>query len=440
MVKATLEIVSSTQHALTVEVPPMQVAKSRETILLHIAKEMKLPGFRPGKIPPHVVEKQLGSRAREEIIQQIIRDSYPDAVQTTGARPLSDPQVQPGDFQEGKLFTYRAVFEVFPEITVGDVKGLKLEKEEIEVYPHEIDAEVERLRHKMTQLEPAKGEELKEGFMALVDFEGTADGKSFDGCKAKDFIVDVGSGGLLPAFEKEMTGMKDGEKRTITFEYPSTYYRKEVAGKKGVFDIHVKEVRRKVVPELDDHFAQSLGSFETLREVRDDIKRRITEAKEKVERQKLHRQAVEKLVEKYPLDVPEVMIATEISSMLEGISRRLEAVGQTLADAKIDPKEFVKANHAEARIRASGTILASAVAKEQGLKVDEAEKNDRLSKIAASSQRSVAEVRDYFEKNRIMRRLETEILLEKALDFVVGHSKIKVVKPKKGEERRKKEE
>lgn len=428
--KATLEPINSVSQAVTVEVPATTVEQCRQKILKKIADDAKLPGFRKGKVPLEMVEKRVGKDVDRDIVEEVVRQTYPDALRQVGGRPISDPRIDAKPLLAGAPFSYKAIFEIFPEVKVEKYDGLKLSRDKIEVSADDVARELGILRQRMTQLEPAPEGELMEGMMALVDFAGTADGRSFEGSKAENFVVDFGSGNLLADFEAEVRGMKSGEKRSITFRYPADYFNKQVAGKEGKFEVTVKEVRRKLIPELDHEFAKSFGNFDTLQALEKDMKQRIHAHKDEHERRKLHRQIIEQLAGQQAIEVPEVMVHAELSSMLEQLDRELKAQGQTLEKAGVDIQAFVKTNYGEALLRTRGFLLVHAIAKQGGLAVTDEEKSARIKALASQAGESEANIRSYLDKEGRMGRLETELLLEKTLDFILGKSKIKEVKAK----------
>jgi len=309
---------------------------------------------------------------------------------------------------------------------------LSLEREKVAVSADEVDAEMKRLQQQMTQLEPSPEGKIGKGMIAMINFSGTAAGEVFPGSEAENYVVDFGSGNLLKEFEVQIEGMKANEERTIEFHYPKDYFRKDIAGKKGEFTVKAREIRRKIVPELNDDFAKELGQFKNLKEVKADLKKRITEYKEMVVRNQLMEQAMRKLIEKHQdMEVPTTLIDSELGNMLEQLKKQMEARGQTIQDANIDPKEFVKANVKEATSRARGYMLVSAIASKEGVEVSEDEVEARIGQIATQSRQPVAKVKQEMEKNNQMGGLRSQVVFEKTLDLILSKAKIKEMKPKK---------
>ena len=435
VVNAKLEDVNSISQKLIIEVPAENIEKSAKTALEKVKKEAKIPGFRQGKIPDAMVKQRLGNAYSEELVKQIVHDTYPEAVKLTSALPISDPRIEAETFEvtEGKPFKYSAVFEIYPKVEPVDYKGLNLEKEKISVTDEEIDAELLHIQRQMTQLEPAKDDIIGNGMLARIDFTGTAGGKKFEGSEAKDFIVDIDQKNLLPQFEKQILGMKEGEEKDVSFEYPKDYFNKDIAGLKGEFRVRVKELRKKIVPKLDDQFAKDLGKFETLSDVKKMIGERIMQAKEAHQQMHLHRRVMEELSTKQPIDVPDVMVTSELSHMLEEISHRLEAEGKTLKDANIDANSFVKNHLEEARLRARGYILLQAISDKENIQVTDEDVDQRIKSMAAQSGQTEANVKAHFEKQGLMSAMKTQLQMEKTLNFLIENAKIKEKSEKKAE-------
>jgi len=429
MVKTTLEKIKSIRHKLHVEVSAERATKSANDALLEIQKETSIKGFRKGQVPLDVLKKYLGAEADKEIAKRIVKDTYVEALRQQSSIPISEPLVEYEAYVEGNPFIYRAEFEVTPEVLAPEHEGITLEKEKVVVTDDEIDGEVKRLQHAMTQLEPAPDSAIGPQTVAIIDFKGTVEGKPFKGSDAENFVVDYGT--LLPAFEEKISGMKAGEERDITFTYPPDYFNRDIAGKEGIYHVKAKEIRKKIVPEINDDFAKSLGKFQNMNEVRQDIKKHITNAKEEYQRRRLGLMAIRHLAEKNAFEVPDVMIQNELGSMLEDVARQLQSHGQTLEEAGLDTKKFIEEHMEEATKRVRGYLIAFAIAKQGGVSVTDEELDTRMAAISRQTNQPVEKVKAHFEKENLKDQLRSQFLYEKTLDFIVGKAKVKEVKPKK---------
>lgn len=431
--KTSLEKISPIKQQLSVEAPAEAVDEAYAAALDKVRKEAKIPGFRKGKVPDSVVEGRFGEDLAMEAVKELVRRTYPKAVEESGAKPLADPTIEPGGkFEKGKTFAYKALFEVYPEFTAEGYEGLKLEREKAEVADEEVEGELRRLQRQMTQLEPAPDGALGPGMIAMIDFKGTAGGAPFAGSEAENYVVDFGTGNLLEEFEVQIAGMKASEERDIEFDYPTSYFKKEIAGKRGAFRVKVKEVRKKIVPELGDEFAKEIGSFANIAEVRQDLKKRIADYKEMAAKNALKEQAIRLLIEKHKdLEAPTPLVEAELGNMIEQLDKQLRAQGKSLAEAKIDGKQFVHANAKEAAARALGYMIVNAIASQEKIEVADEEYEKRLEEIAAANRQPIAKIREHVEKNNMAGQIRSQMRFEKTLDFVLGKAKISEIKPKK---------
>jgi trigger factor len=431
--KSSIEKINSIRQKLTVEATAAEVDKALKDAIERVKKDAKMPGFRKGKVPDDMIMKRHGDEVKTEAIREVVRATYPEAVRQTEARPISEPHIEvAGPIEKGKAFTYYATIEIYPEVEAKGYSGLSLTRQKVSVTADEVDAELKRIQHQMTQLEPAEGGEVGPGMVAMIDFKGTAGGKAFAGSEAENYVVDFGTGALLEEFEVEIKGMKSGEEKAISFHYPTGFFRRELAGKKGEFNVKVKEVRRKVVPDLDDEFAKTLGDFKDLSAVKADLKKRIAEYKEGVEQSKLREQAIRALIEKnQDLEVPTSLVDAELGNMLEHIKRQYEARGQKFDVKKVDAKRFVTEHVKEATDRARGYMLARAISEQETVEVTDGDMEQRIAQMAAQSRSTAQQMKDYLNKNKAMDNLRSQIVFEKTLDLVVSKAKIKTEKPKK---------
>lgn len=432
--KSSIEKINSIRQKLTIEAEASQVDRALKEAIEKVKKDAKMPGFRKGKVPDDMIMKRHADEVKTEAIREVVRATYPEAVKETEARPISEPHVEiAGMIEKGKPFTYYATIEVYPEVEAKGYSGLTLTREKVSVTADEIDTELGRIQKQMTQLEPAEGGEIGPGMVAMIDFKGTAGGKTFAGSEAENYVVDFGTGALLQEFEVEIKGMKSGEERKISFHYPTGFFRRELAGKKGEFNVKVKEVRRKVVPELDDEFAKTLGDFKDLAAVKTDLKKRIAEYKEGLEQGKLREQAIRTLIEKnQDLEVPTALVDAELGNMLEHVKRQHEARGKKFDVKKIDAKRFVTENVKEATDRARGYMLARAISQKEEIEATDEDLEQRIAQMAAQSRSTPQQMKDYLNKNNAIDNLKSQIIFEKTLDLVVSKAKVKIEKPKKG--------
>lgn len=427
-----LETVSPTKKKITVDVPLEKVAAALEKAYSKVQKNAELKGFRKGHVPKEMLDQYYSRDIEVETIDELIKATYEEAITKEGAFPVSKPEVTAaGAFQKDAPFQYSMTFEVRPEVTIEGYQNLPLQHEEKKVTEELVDSRLRSLQQAMTQLEPAlEGAELQKGKAGFIDFKGTANGLLFKGGEATNFFVDIGSGQMLKAFEDNIIGMKKGDMRHIEFDYPADYFNKELAGKKGAFDVTLRELKMKNVPELNDDFAKDLGDFKTLDDVKKDIRTNLEKGFEREASLEMGNQAMEALIKKHQFEVPEAFIASELHVMFESFARQIQAQGKKFEESGITPEQFVEQYKSVAADRVRGFLILDAISKTENISVNEADIEDRLNIIATQSRQPLPKVREYYDKEDRINSLKIQILHEKTLDFIVSKGKISKKKVK----------
>ena len=321
---------------IDVAVGAQTLAKRVDRAAKSLAGEMKMPGFRKGKVPPQMVIQRLG---RDAVVEQALRDSLPEwyeqALLDSGVNAIGDPKLDVGTMPgEGEDLAFSIEVFVRPHAELGEYKGLEVGRAEIEVPDDAVEGELERLREGFASLAPVD-RPAAPGDALLIDFEGTVDGEAFEGSSAKDFLIELGAEGLLPEFDAALAGAAQGEERDVDVTFPSEYEPAELAGKTATFHVTVKEVREKNLPELDDAFASEASEFDTLDELRDEIRKRIGEALERRVEAEFRERAVDAVAANARLEIPHELVHARAHEMWERIERQLAARG-------IDPQMYAQ--------------------------------------------------------------------------------------------------
>jgi trigger factor len=334
--KTTVTELPESRVKIDVEVEGAEVGKRVDRAARTLGGELKLPGFRKGKVPTQIVLQRVG---REALLEQALRESLPEwyerALIESGVNPIGDPKLDvPGLPDEGRELAFSIEVGVRPTAKLGDYKGLEVGKVDIEVPDDAIDAELERLRAGFGSLVPVD-RPAAAGDAAVIDFAGTIDGEPFEGSESRDFVVEVGAEGLLSEFDEALTGASAGEERTVEVTFPDDHEPAELAGKTASFEVKVNEVREKNLPELDDDFASEASEFDTLDELRDDLRKRIGEAIERRADAEFREAAVDAAAANATLDVPHDLVHARAHEMWERVERQLAARG-------IDPQTYAQ--------------------------------------------------------------------------------------------------
>ncbi|MBI2092440.1 MAG: trigger factor, partial [Deltaproteobacteria bacterium] len=369
--KTKIDTISPVKRRITVDLPIERVAAAIEKAYTEVQKKAKLKGFREGHVPRHLIGLHFKADVEEETAHGLITGSLQEALEKEAVTPVSRPSITAaGPFQKDAAFSYSFEFEVHPAVDVKEYEGLTLEKTDRKITDELVDKRIAAIQQSMTQLEPAlEDATFGKGFVAFIDFSGTADGEKFKGNSAENFAVDFGAGSMLPAFEEKMAGMKKGESRKVEFDYPKDYFNKEVAGKHAAFDVTVKEVKAKRIPELNDDFARDLGNFKTMAAVREDIKKRLMEVTEREAKSELINNAMEILIKKHQFEVPESLVISELKGMFESFVAELAKQGKKFEDMGMKVEQFIDQYKPAAENRIRGYYILDAIAKAQNIEV-----------------------------------------------------------------------
>ncbi len=366
-----------------VDVEPEVVEQGLERAARGLARDLRMPGFRKGKVPPQLVLQRVG---REAVLEQALRDSLPEwyerALLESGISPVGDPQLNvPSLPGAGEELSFTIEVAVRPRATLGEYKGLEVGRAQADVPDEAVEAELDRLREGFASLEPVD-RPAREGDLVLIDYRGTADGEAFEGSEATDLMVELGAEALLPEFDRALAGASAGDERTVEVRFPEDHRPEELAGKQGRFAVKVKEVRQKNLPELNDEFVADASEFETVAQLRDAVRGRIKAALEARADSEFRQAAVDAAAEAARIDLPKELVHARAHEMWERLER-------SLAARNIDPQTYVQMqgktreelvtdleSDAERALRREATLAA--VADAEGIEVTEEELLDAL--------------------------------------------------------------
>ena len=422
-----IEDVSSIKKKLSFEVDAEQVDAEIRKTYQKIAKTAKVKGFRPGKIPQAVLEKYYAPQMEEQVLGRLINDSYFKALVEHRISAVSDPEiVESSPLEKGKTFSYEAEVEVKPEIEVKDYTGLALQKESFEPDPQVVEDRLEELRAGRSQMEVSSREEARGGDSVVIDFEGFVDGEAFEGGKAEGHVLELGSGNFIPGFEEQLEGMKREEEREIEVTFPEEYGNKELAGKPATFKVVLREIKEKVLPELDDEFAKGFGleSFAKLKEEIDTSYR--TQEKNRIDGD-LRERLMNALIERNPVEVPEAMVSSQLDYMLGNVRNRMQSQGMSLEMLGLNEESFKQMYRETAVKQVQGSLILEAVAKQENLKVEDSEIDGKLEEVAAMANAPLDAVKKHYAGDDARRGLIMQIAEEKVVRFLLDNSTVEEV-------------
>ncbi len=421
--KSVVEDISSVKKKINIEVDPDYVSKEMDKALSDVAKKAKIPGFRPGKAPKTVVEKHYGEEVRSEVMQRLISESYLRALEENKLSPVQMPAIDTvSTLAKGSPLSFTATVEVRPKIELGTYDGIEVKEQNIAVSDEEVDQTIDRLREMYANLEVVEGRPLEKNDTAIIDFEGFRDGKSIDGAKATDYMLGLGTNALIPGFEDQLVGMNKGEMREIKVTFPADYNNKELAGKDAAFKVTLKEIKKKVLPELNDDFAKDIGQDKTVAELKEGIKKDIDIRKHNDQISAQREELLSKLVESHTFDVPPGMVEHELMSMARSYATRMTRRGMDMKS--IDVEKFREENRPMAEKRVKGILILDEIAVKENLDVTEQEITSALSTMARSANQSVDAIRKYYESQEGgLDNLRASLIQEKALGLLLSRAK-----------------
>lgn len=435
-----VEDVSSIKKKLIFEVASEQVDKEINKAFKKIGKTAKIKGFRAGKIPVSVLEKYYAGQMEQDVLTSLINATYFTALQENDIPAVGEPNiVESSGINKGEAFTYEAEVEIKPEVTAKDYTKLSLEKEKFVADPKALDDRLEEMRASKAQVEVSKRKKAHNGDSVVIDFEGFIGDDAFAGGKGEDYLLELGSNSFIPGFEEQLIGMQREEAKDVEVSFPEEYGQAELAGKPAVFKVALKEIKEKVVPELDDEFAKGFG-VDTLEELKEQLQKDYeTQETSRVEND-LREKLVGVLIEKNPIEVPEAMIAKQLDYMYDNITNRMKSQGMTPEMLGLTPENF-RENYRQTAIgQVSGNLILEAIGRQESIVADESEIDAKLEEIAVMANAPLDMVKKYYASSEARSGLMAQIAEEKVVGFLLESAKVKEVPPQKPKTEKKQSE
>ena len=384
--------------------------------------KVKLDGFRPGKVPLSVVEKRYGPSVRAEVSEEVLQESFREALAKEKVQPAGVPQIESANLEPGDRFEFTATFEVYPEVEVAIPEGSEVEKEVVTVSDEDIEAVIDRMRSQATEWSVAE-REAQDGDQVNVDFLGKLDGEAFDGGEAKAFDVVIGSGSLVGEFEESLIGLKAGDEKTIDVTFPEDYGVEKLAGQKAQFDITVNEIKEAQLPEVDEAFAQRFG-IETVETLREQVQANITREAENAAKNNLKNKVLEVLLESITFDVPKALVENEANTRMEKVKAQLTSGGTAMPEGiNLDASVFEEPATRSVKV---GLIVAEII-KANGITVTSDQLKQAVDELAETYEDPDEVKKFYFGSRERLADLEALLLEDLAIDWVVDKLIVKEV-------------
>ena len=420
----TVNEVGELTKILKIVLPKEDVSKELDAGFQKVKHDANIKGFRRGKVPRHILEKTYGQQVRAEVAEKLVQETYFDAVEKEKLDVVAHPEIKAPVFEEDGTFSYEAEVDTRPQFELSEYKGLEIEKEKITVTEEEIDNEIERMRKENAPLRGVEDRAAQENDIAIVDFDGFHDGKKLKEVHGENVNVDIGTGRYGLEFENKLVGMYKGEESTVDVDFTADSPNPVLAGKKVEFKINVKDIKERVLPDLDDEFAKDAGEeFETLAALRDHISKKILDEKDQARAGDLLDKIMQKLIEANEFEVPSRLVQYEINDYIKQTEETLKRGGLTLESAGVNRAEAEERYRDTAIKRVRGDFILKKIAEVEDIKVLDEDLDKGFARIAEQYNMTVPEVKGYFKSRDDMLPFINELLNEKILKFLSEESK-----------------
>lgn len=413
---------------MTVEVPAEKFEAAIKTAYNKNKNRFTIPGFRKGKAPLSMVEKMYGVEVfYEEAINTCLEESYPAATDESGLEIVSRPEIDVVQVEKGKDLIYTATVAVKPEVTLGEYKGVEVEKADAEVTDEDVEKELKKVQDQNSRLLTIEDRPVADGDETVIDFEGFVDGAAFDGGKGEDYPLTIGSHSFIDTFEEQLIGKNIGEECEVNVTFPTEYHAENLAGKPATFKVTVKEIKVKELPELNDEFASEVSEFETLDEYKADLKAKLAESKQKAAAAENENRVVAKVVENASMEIPQAMIDSQAENMVNDYGRRMQSQGLSLQQymqytgMTIENLKDQMKPQAEKNIRTR--LVLEAVAKAENIEVSEEAVDAELQKMADAYKMELDKLKSYMGENE-KKQMKEDLAVQEAVDFLVAEAKL----------------
>lgn len=421
--KINMESLSATQRKLHVTIPAEVVKEERDSIFKEIYQAAKVKGFRPGKAPVKVVENMYKSEILSETMQKLLSKTLEDALREAEVNPLNRPEITPPDDLElNKDFEYTVVFEVLPEIELGQYKELKLKKEKQVVKEEDVELSIQHLREHKAETTPyEKKKAVKDGDVVIVDFEGSLDGEPLEDLKRKDVQFVIGENKMIPEFEEAVLGMKKEEEKEFDVTYDETFPIEHARGKAIHYVLKLKDVLKRTMPEVDEELAKSIG-LESLDELKTKIKEDLGHQLEKQAQVTMRRQLMDLLIVENPsIEAPQSLVEQEAERLVQSVQQNAEQQGIPPMDLSEQQLNEIR-DHALRNVKAS--LVLGEISRKEEIRVSDEDINENLSSIAQQYNMGTDQIRELYEQNNLLEGLEATLAERKVIDFIVENAEI----------------
>lgn len=407
---------------LTIEVPADDLEKALQNAYKKQKNKINIPGFRKGKVPRQMIEKMYGPEIfYDDAVNELMPKAYADAYEECELDIVSRPEVDVVQIEKGKPFIFTAEVAVKPEVTLGEYKGLEIEKVSTEVTAEEIDKRLKEEAEKNARTVTVEDRAVQDGDEVIMDFEGFVDGETFEGGKGENYPLTIGSGSFIPGFEEQLIGAEAEKETEVKVTFPEDYHAEELQGKDAVFKCTVHEIKAKELPEIDDEFAAEVSEFDTLDEYKAELEAELKKQKEAEGKRKQEDEAVEKAVENASYEIPEAMITTNVSQMKEDFARRIQSQGLTMEQYYMftgaTEEKMEEEMRPQAVKRIETRLVLEAVAKAENIEISDERLDEEIQKMADSYKMEADKLKE-FMSDAEKKQMKEDMAVQEAVTFL----------------------
>ena len=426
--RVQVEKLEKNMAKLTVEVSAEDFKAAIKKAFNKNKNRFSIPGFRKGKAPQAMIEKMYGEGVfYEDAADEAINASYAEAMKESGLDIVSRPEVTIEKIGKDEPFVYSALVAVKPEVTLGQYKGVEVEKADASVSAEDVEAELKKVQEQNARLLTVEDRGVEDGDQTVIDFEGFVDGKGFEGGKAEDYPLTIGSHSFIDTFEEQLIGKKIGEECEVNVTFPTEYHAADLAGKPATFKVTVKEIKVKELPELNDEFASEVSEFDTLDEYKKDVEKKLAEKKEIEANSKNEDAVVAKVVENASMEIPDKMIDAQAENMVQDMARRMQSQGLSLdmylkyTGMTVEQMKEQARPDAEKRIRTR--LVLEAVAQAENIQISDEKVDEEVAKMAEAYKMEVDKLKSYMSESDI-KQMKEDLAVQQAVDLLVAEAKL----------------
>lgn len=412
---------------LTVEVPAEEVEKALQAAYMKEKNKISIPGFRKGKVPRAMIEKMYGAAVfYEEAANILIQDNYAAAMEESKEDIVSRPTIDIVQIESGKPFIFTAEVAVRPEVTLGKYKGVQVTKIDTTVTDEEVEAALEKEQQKNSRTVTVTDRPVANGDTAVIDFEGFVDGVAFEGGKGENHPLEIGSHSFIDTFEDQLVGHNAGDEVEVNVTFPEKYQAADLAGKPAVFKVKINEIKTKELPELNDEFASEVSEFDTLAEYKESLKKDLEKKKQDEAKRTKEDEAIQKIIDKSKMEIPEAMIDTQCETMIEEFAQRIAQSGlsmdQYLQFSGLTVDGLKEQVRPEALTRIQSSLVLEQIAKEENIEVSDADVDAEIEKMAKNYGMEADKLKEYMGEGK-KESMKRELAITKAVELIMDNIK-----------------